>query len=98
MSEVKLQSAGERSRSSDSSFDRVKRFLRDLDAGRVTEKDVKQIEQDVYVVLGRLERVHRLGPQFENVELSPHMRRLLKLVGRKKLIMRFPLLSKAAAL
>lgn len=79
-------------------YDVVRQFLNDLRDGKTSLKRVGEIEEDLYTVMKRLERVRSLGPEFRDVSVGEDVQQLLKLVGRRKKILGFPLLRKAAAL
>ncbi len=81
-----------------SSLDRVRSFLRDLDEGRVTLNEAERIRDDLYELVSRVERMQNVYPDDREPELSPDVCKLLKKIGKKKLVNRFPFLKAASFL
>lgn len=82
------------------SFDRVSNFMEeiiDLTPEEI-EKKVKKIEPDLYNLFKKVERIHSLSDDFQQVDLSEDMYTLLRMLERRKVIKRFPFLSRAAGL
>lgn len=82
------------------SFDRVRKFLDEL-LGLPLESlndRLKDIECDLYVLFKRLERIHSISDEFQTVDMSEDVYALMRMLEHKRLIKRFPLLSRAAGL
>lgn len=79
----------------------VRDFLADWKAGRVGERDLPRVAQDLETVRGRLERVRALCPGVE-VGMSDDVEQMLKLLGRQRSVARpriaSRLMGRAAAL
>jgi hypothetical protein len=82
------------------SFDRVHAFLEELPnlPVNVIESRVKEIENDIYILFSRLERLHTLYPEFKQVDLSEDIYSLVRLLEHNKVKRQFPLLARAAAM
>ena len=65
----------------------VRDFIVDWRAGRVGEKDLPGVSQDLETVRGRLERVRALCPGVE-VGLGEEVEHMLKLLGRQRSVAR----------
>ena len=81
-------------------YDRVANFMdRIIDmTPEQIEHNVKSIEPDIYNLFKSLEKVHSLSDSFQQVDLSEDIYTLVRMLERKKVIRRFPFLSRAAGL
>jgi len=82
------------------SFDRVTKFLDkigDLSPQEI-EEQAREIEADIYNLFKRLERLHSLSEGFQQVDLSEDIYALLRMMEKRQVVKRFPLLSRAAGL
>ncbi|MFH0888286.1 MAG: hypothetical protein V1871_03660 [Planctomycetota bacterium] len=82
------------------SFDRVHTFLEELPKlpVNVIESRVKEIENDIYILFSRLERLHTLYPELKQVDLSEDIYSLARMLKPEKVQKQFPLLARAAAM
>jgi hypothetical protein len=82
------------------SFDRVKAFFEELPdlSPEAIESRVKEIENDIYILFSRLERLHTLYPESKQVDLSEDIYSLVRLLEHNKIKKQFPLLARAAAM
>ncbi len=90
---MKEQGKGERS-----SLERVRSFLADLENGDARPQDAEKIRDDLYELVSRVERVQNLYPDGQEPELSPDVCRLLKRLGKKNILRRFPFMKAASFL
>lgn len=82
-------------------YDRVVKFLGDLEGMPLSALDgrLKQIEKDIFALFNRLERLHSLSDKFQGIDLSEDIYALVRMIkDSKKVVRRFPLLSRAAGL
>lgn len=63
-------------------FDVVKKFLADMEDGRVAPASVRNIRMEVYAVAARIEKVRKLFPDAQDIGLGDGMVQLLKMLKR----------------
>jgi hypothetical protein len=82
------------------SFDRVHTFLKELPNLPVNaiESRVKNIENDIFILFSRLERLHTLYPELKQVDLSDDIYSLTRMLKAERVKRQFPLLARAAAM
>lgn len=86
-----------RNRNGKTSFDMVKEFIQLKREGLAKDEDIKLVEDEVYNLLARLERVKTIGGEFANIELGEDVIELVKALDRKKVVRMFPLFARAAS-
>jgi len=81
-------------------LDKVRQFLdkvEDMPLDVINLK-VKEMEPYIYALFNRLERLQALSPEFQQVDMSEDIYALCRMLERKQLVKRYPLLSRAAGL
>jgi hypothetical protein len=81
-------------------LDKVRQFLdkiEDMPLDVINIK-VKEMETPIYELFNRLERLQALSPEFQQVDMSEDIYALCRMLERKQLVKKYPLLSRAAGL
>jgi len=86
--------------SSIDALDKVRRFLEDIEDTPldIINLKVREMEPYIYELFNRLERIHALSPEFQRVDMSEDIYALCRMLERKQIVKRYPLLSRAAGL
>ena len=79
---------------------RVRQFLDEIEhlPLEMINRKVQKIESEIYELFKRLERLHSLSDIYQPVDLSEDIYTLCRLLERKRIVKRYPLLSRAAGL
>lgn len=82
------------------SWDRVRHFLDEMENLSLENinRKVREIEPDIYNLFKRLERLHSISSAYQQVDLSEDIYTLCRMLEHKKVVKRYPLLSRAAGL
>ena len=80
------------------SFDRVKKAITDKKEGCFDADKYKGIENDIWVLTEKLNRVKKMFPAAQGLSLSEDAEGLLKLVGKTRTVVGFSLKDAGAAL
>jgi hypothetical protein len=79
-------------------YDIVKDLLEAKRAGQLDMRVLRDARPAIEDVVRRLERVRAMSPSFANVGFGEELYELVKSLGERKQPLRFPLLSRVAAL
>lgn len=80
------------------SFDRVKKAIADKKDGCFDANKFKGIENDIWVLTEKLSRVQKMFPAAQGLGFSEDVDGLLKLVGKKRILVGFSMKDAASAL
>jgi CBS-domain-containing membrane protein len=81
-------------------FDKVSRLLDEIMdlSPEEFEEGVRRIEPDLYALFRRIERLHSLSQDFQQIDLSEDVYTMFRMLERKKVVRLFPFLSRAAGI
>jgi len=82
------------------SWDRVRYFLDRMQnwSLETIQRKVREIEPDIYALFKRLERLHSISSVYQQIDLSEDIYTLCRMLEHKKIVKKYPLLSRAAGL
>jgi len=81
-------------------FDKVTKLLDEIMdlSPEEFEEGVRKIEPELYTLFKRIERLHTLSSEFQQIDLSEDVYTMLRMLERRKVTKLFPFLSRAAGL
>ncbi|MDI6732906.1 MAG: hypothetical protein QME51_02065 [Planctomycetota bacterium] len=81
-------------------YERVRTFIESAEnlPRDVVESRVKEIENDIYTLFNKLEKLHAEHPELKEIDLSEDFYTLVRMLESKRVIKKYPLLARAVAL
>lgn len=82
------------------SWNKVRHFMDNMEnwSLETIQCKVREIEHDIYALFKRLERLHSISSVYQQIDLSEDIYTLCRMLEHKKIVKRYPLLSRAAGL